>query len=299
MTAKNEQTIRARRNERAKKERQAKNVNFNEFLIDWKRNPMIAIGLGGSAFFTALMGLFIGLNPKLDADGVLIFFGGQTGFGAAAIGITFGIVYMIAFPILGEYGTYYWHRKAALRDDGNRTQAIIAYGTMILTAAFTVTTALAASYILASLLHTFAVFNAIPEWAQIWTITIIPIALAIHAGCNIWYDHVSEYAADRREMERELQQVEVEAENRIRQARLRAREQAATAMADTYEQISSQGAIQAGQDLARAAWVLDRSLMAGDDDNDGVPNVIDRRNGQHAKQYASESPDFTKPSQGS
>lgn len=267
--------IRDRVKQRKQQERKAKAVTFSDFLIDWKRNKMIMIGLGGSAFFTALMGLFIGLNPKLDAQGTLILFGGSKEFGAIFLGILFGVAYMIAFPILGEWGTYYWHRKAALRDEGNNTQALIAYTTMVLAAAFTITTALAASYILASLLHTFEVFNAIPEWAQKWTITIIPIALAVHAGMNIWYDHVSKYAEERREMERGLQQTEMEAENRIRQARIDAKERAAKAMAEEYERISSEEAVTSGVSLAHAAWSRDKAVMEGDDDQDGIPNLID------------------------
>ena len=267
--------VRQKIDERKKEAKKAKSVSFNNFLIDWKRNKMIMIGLAGSALFTSLMGLFIGLNPKLDADGVLILFGGQTGWGSALIGIVFGVIYMFAFPVLGEYGTYYWHRKLALRDIGNTTQAIIAFVTMLLAAAFTITTAIAASYILASLLHTFEVFNAIPDWAQIWTITIIPIALAMHAGANIWYDHVSKYAEERREMERGLQTIEIEAENRIRQARIDAREQAAISMAEEYENLSRVGAVHAGHNLAREAWKQDKADMGGDHDNDGVPNLVD------------------------
>jgi hypothetical protein len=292
--------VRDRVKARKERQRKVKAVTFSDFLIDWKRNKMIMIGLGGSAFFTALMGLFIGLNPKLDAQGTLILFGGSKEFGAMFIGILFGIAYMIAFPILGEWGTYYWHRKAALRDDGNGTQAFIAYTTMILAAVFTVTTALAASYILASLLHTFEVFNAIPEWAQKWTITVIPIALAVHAGMNIWYDHVSKYSEERREMERGLQQTEMEAENRIRQARIDAKERAATAMAEEYERLSTVEAVTTGKDLAHHAWRRDKALLEGDEDQDGVPDLLDpdyrKNHRQPAQAFNSDSPDFTRPS---
>ena len=297
----NRLSVRERLNQRRQDEKKKNAITFSDFLIDWKRNKMIMIGLAGSGLFTALMGLFIGLNPRLDENGVLILFGGQTGWGAALIGIVFGIIYMIAFPILGEYGTYYWHRKLALRDTGNNKQAVIAFVTMVLAGAFTITTAIAASYILASLLHTFEVFNAIPEWAQLWTITIIPIALAMHAGMNIAYDHISEYAAERREMERELQSIEIESENRIRQAKVDAKERAAITMADEYEAISSVEAVQMGKALAKSAWQHDKAQMGGDHDGDGVPNLADpdyRRNGRqpvHANALDVQSPEDLDP----
>lgn len=269
-------TVRERIDERKKQDSNNRKITFNDLLIDMKRNPMIMIGLGGSGFFTALSGLFIGLAPRLTEDGNLVMFGGAPGAAAAVIGIVFGIIYAISFPVLGEYGTYYWHRKASLRDIGNTTQAFIGFGMMIIAGAFTVTTAIAASVILASLLHTFTAFNAIPEWAQKWTVLVIPISLALHAGANIWYDHVSKYAEERREMERELQTVEIEAENRIRQARVRARESAAISMADEYERLSSVEAVSAGKKTAKLAWSKDKTDLGGDEDKDGIPNAADK-----------------------
>jgi hypothetical protein len=301
-------TIRERRQEQKREERKTKAVSFSDFLIDWKRNPMIAIGLGGSGFLTALMGLFIGLNPRLNEAGVLELFGGQNTTSAAAIGIFFGIVYMAAFPILGEYGTYYWHRKLALREDGNWWQFGISLITLLLAAAFTITTAVSASFVLATLLHTFEVFNAIPEWVQYWTILIIPIALALHAGTNMAYDHVSEYAADRRAMQRELDEAENEAENQIRQARVNARKRAALTAANEYERMANTGAVEAGMALAKKTWEIDSKKMGTDSDGDGIPDYLDEEpyqaepsnrdnHRERAKVYPSDEPDFPKPRQ--
>lgn len=267
--------IRQRINDRKKEDARQKKIQFSDFLVDVARNPMILIGLGGSAILTSLAGLFIGLAPKLDAQGTLSLFGGVPGWASAAIGIFFGVLYAIVFPIIGEWGTYYWHKKASLRDVGNKWQAAIGYGMLAVAFGFTVTTAIAASVILASLLHTFSAFQAIPEWAQKWTILIIPISLALHAGANMWYDHVSKYAEERREMERGLQTVEIEAENRIRQARIDARERAAIAMAEEYENLSKVEAIETGKEIAKRAWKKDKSNMGGDDDKDGTPNLVD------------------------
>ncbi len=291
MAENKKQTVRERIDARKKQDSNNRKITFNDLLIDMKRNPMIMIGLGGSGFFTALSGLFIGLAPRLTEDGNLILFGGSSGVAAAVIGITFGIIYAVSFPILGEFGTYYWHRKASLRDIGNTTQAVIGFGMMIIAGVFTVTTAIAASVILASLLHTFTAFNAIPEWAQKWTVLVIPISLALHAGANIWYDHVSKYAEERREMERELQTVEIEAENRIRQARVNARERAAISMADEYERLSSVEASAAGKKTALRAWAKDKSELGGDDDKDGIPNAADHnwKQGQPVRAFAADT----------
>lgn len=268
--------IRERMKKRENEKKRQRLLSFSDALVDIKRNPMIAMGLGGSALLTSLMGLFIGLNPKMDSAGNIILFGGVSGFGAVLMGIFFGVLYSIAFPVIGEWASYYWYRKAALRDEDNVKQAIVSYVMLSLAFAFMLTTAIAASYILASLLHTFRAFYAIPEWAQKWTVLIIPIALAIHAGANMYYDHVSEYAKERRELERGLETARLEAENRMREARVKAEEEVARAMAEEYARISGQQARVTGVTLAQKVWKDDKERFAGDHDKDGIPNAVDK-----------------------
>lgn len=272
--------IRQKINERKAEQRKQKAITFSDFKADFKRSPMIFVGLGGSAFFTALMGLFIGLAPRIAEDGTFILFGGAQGWGNVIMGIFFGLLYAITFPILGEWGVYYWHKRASLRDEGNNTQMLIGYAMVGITGMFVVVTAVAAATVLASLLHTFEAFRAIPEWAQKWTVLVIPIAFALHAGSNIWYDHVSAWSEERREMERSLQTAQNEAENRIMQARLKAKEDAAIAAAEAYEQYASAGARKAGREIGERAWRQDKTEMGGDSDGDGIPNVVDSDDGR-------------------
>ncbi len=267
-------SIRERIEARKRNEKTGKATRFSDTLMDLRRNPMILVGLGGSAFFSSLAGMFIGLAPRLAEDGQLVLFGGIQGPAAAGMGVFFALLYGLSFPVLGEYGTYYWHRKASLRDTGSKAQGFIGYGMMVVAGAFTVVTAIAASVIVASLLHTFAAFNAIPEWAQKWTVLIIPISLAFHAGANIWFDHVSKYAEERREMAHSLQTIENESENRIREARVKAREQAAVAMADEYERVATAEAPQLGRATANRTWKHDALELGADDDD--VPDTTDR-----------------------
>jgi hypothetical protein len=275
MSTKNYVPIRERLAKKDSDRKKKESLTFSDMLIDLKRNPMIAIGLGGSALLTSLMGLFIGINPQLDAGGNLSLFGGVYGWGAQIMGILFGVLYAITFPIIGEWASYYWYRKGALRDENNVKQAITSYTMLTVAFGFMITTAVAASYILASLLHTFEAFYVIPVWAQKWTILIIPIALALHAGSNMYYDHVSEYARERRELERGLQTAQLEAENRMREARINAKKDMANAMAEEYEGLAAQNAVKAGGRLARQAWRQDERTFSGDHDGDGIPNVAD------------------------
>ena len=288
MENKKHETIRERVEKRKAENRKIKSLNFSSFLIDVKHNPMILIGLGGSALFTSLAGLLIGFAPH-RADGVITFFGGN-GVADVVIGVFFGILYAMMFPILGEWGVYYWHKKASLRDEGNPWQAWISYSMLTLTAIFMTITAVFASTILVSLLGTFTAYVTIPRSAQVWTVTIIPVGLALHAFANIWYDHKSRAAEERRELERELQTTELEAEGRIRQAKVRAKELAAIAHAEEYERISENEARVAGKDKARMAWNHDKIELGAEKvvemerpPRAPVPEVVehDRNNGSH------------------
>jgi len=257
--------------DRKAEKQKRKSLNFSSFLVDVKHNPMILIGLIGSAFFTFLAGLFLGIAPHRAGD-IITFFGGSNSTIAAVVGIFFGIVYAIAFPVLGEWGVYYWHKKASLCDEGNKTQQATAYTMLVLTAVFMVITAIFASTILASLLGAFKVYAEIPEAAQRWTVTIIPVGLALHAFANILYDHVSQAAAQRRELEHGLLTTELETEGRIREAKVKAKELAITSFADEYERISSREAGQVGLTNAKGAWEIDR-IELGADHQDETPEA--------------------------
>ena len=289
-SSKGKLSIRQRIEARKAEDKKKKNLTFSSFLIDVKHNPMILIGLGGSALFTTLAGLFLGVAPH-RAEGGITFFGGDT-ITDAIIGISFGIVYAIMFPVLGEWGVYYWHKKASLRDVGNKAQAVIAYTMLALTAIFMTVTAIFASTILASLLGAFKVYAEIPEAAQKWTVTIIPVGLALHAFANIFYDHKSRAAEERRELERTLQTTEIEAEGRVREAQVRAKERAAIAFAEEYERVSEREAADVGKTRGQEAWRMDRVSLGADKNNNGIHDLLesndketvpnqDRGNGHH------------------
>jgi hypothetical protein len=268
--------------------KKAKSLNFSSFLVDVKHNPMILIGLIGSAFFTSLAGLFLGIAPHRAGD-VITFFGGSNSTIAAVVGIFFGIVYAVAFPVLGEWGVYYWHKKASLCDEGNKWQAWTSYSMLGLTAIFMVITAIFASTILASLLGAFKVYAEIPEAAQRWTVTIIPVGLALHAFANILYDHISQAASERRELEHGLLTTELESEGRIREAKVRAKEQATIAFAEEYERISSIEAGKVGLQKAKDAWKHDRVELGADHRDEHIAEPVpelsdkDRGNGSHGE----------------
>jgi len=265
--------IRERIQERKDEQKKAKAINFSSFLVDVKHNPMILIGLGGSAIFTVLAGVFIGIAPQ-RVENTIVFFGGATQVIPIVIGVFFAVLYGVSFPLIGEWGAYYWHKKASLRDLDNKAQAWIAYGMLVMTVIFTAVTAVYSAGILASLVSSFSVYATISPEAQRWTVTIIPVALVAHAIANIWYDHVSLAAEERREMERELQSAEIEAENRIRAARIDAKKNAAIAAAEEYEEISAREVLTVGKNRAKEMWDVDRIDLGASRNNGRTPEPV-------------------------
>lgn len=255
-------SLRQRIDEKKAEQKRKKSLNFSTFLVDVRHNPMILVGLGGSAIFTSLAGIFLGIAPK-RIGGEIIFFGGDASTVAVVVGLFFAIVYGVTFPLLGEWGMYYWHKKASLRDEGNTKQTIIGYGMFGLTLIFTGVTAVFAATILATLVSAFTVYTEISPAAQHWTVTIIPIGLILHAFANIIYDHVSKAAEERREMLRELQTIEIESDNRIQQALVNARERAAVSYADEFENVAMGEAAELGKARAREAWKMEKKNMQG------------------------------------
>ena len=239
----------------------ATNIEREIFGRELKRHPMIYIGLIGSGFLTMLAGVFIGVAPHkvADASGQMMvrFFANDSQW-AMFIGLFFAVLYGVTFPVIGEYGTYFWHKKAELREPDNRWQTAIAYSMFVITLVFTVITSIAASVILASLLGTFDIFQRIPDWAQSWTVTIIPVGLLLHAVSNIFYRHVSKTAEELREIERTLQEIENEADMQIRQAKLDARKAIAVSQAATYTEISKSEAQGIGKTKGKAQWSKDK-----------------------------------------
>jgi len=240
-----------------KSERKSSQIEMDGVRRELSRHPMIFIGLIGSGFLTALAGVFIGVAPH-KVDGVITFFASDTAW-AAIIGVFFALLYLVSFPLIGEYGTYFWHKKAELRDPDSVIQAWIAYVMFAITLGFTGVTAIAASIILASLLGTFDVFVQIPEWAQTWTVIIIPVGFLLHSVANIFYRHFSREAEESRELERELQTAEIEASAQIKGARVEARKRMAISQAEEYARLSMGEAEYIGKARANASWQKEKA----------------------------------------
>lgn len=248
-------TVRSRIDAR-KNERKSSQIEMDGIKREFIRHPMIFIGLIGSGFLTALAGVFIGVAPH-KVDGTITFFSSDTSW-AVVIGLFFALLYSISFPLIGEYGTYFWHKKAELRDPDSSIQAWIAYVMFAITLLFTGVTAIAASVILASLLGTFDVFVKIPDWAQTWTVIIIPVGFLLHSVANIFYRHFSREAEESRELERELQTAEIEASAQIKGARVEARKRMAISQAQEYARLSMSEAGEIGRARANATWAKER-----------------------------------------
>lgn len=240
--------------------KKASHFEYEGVGYDFKRYPLLYIGLFISGFLSACAGVFIGVAPHYQG-GILTV---ETG----VLNIFFAALYAITFPIFGEYGIYQWHRKAILRDEGshkegNYHQWWISYGMLTATIVFTLVTSTAAAIIISSLFRSFDVFAVIPDWAQKWTVMIIPIGAVLHSVSSLAYKHFSSEAEEEREIERQLQQTVSDARHRVGTARANAQTNMILAQTEAYEAEAREDAPRIGRARGRQQWDTDRQRLGG------------------------------------
>jgi hypothetical protein len=240
--------------------KRASHFEYDGIAYDFRRYPLLYIGLIISGFLSMCAGVFIGLAPHYQ-NGLLV---AETG----PLNVFFAILYAVTFPIFGEYGIFQWHKKAILRDEGgpkegNQAQWWISYGMLCATVVFTLVTSVAAAIIVASLFQSFDVFAVIPAWAQTWAVLIIPFGAVLHAVSSLAYKHFSAEAEEEREIERQLQQTVSDAKHRVGTARATAQTDLILAQTKAYEDQARQEAPQIGRARGRQQWETDRERFGG------------------------------------
>lgn len=144
-----------------------KNYGTNTFAHELQEYWFLYAFLAVSGLFTLMLGVFMGMSPKIMADGSIYFHtDGAHIFMAALYGLSFVTVTEFAFA-LGK-------RLFYLRESGNVFQA----GTMLVMMAIAgisvFGTGIAGGVIVASTIDFMSEFVAVPAWAQYWVVRIIP-----------------------------------------------------------------------------------------------------------------------------
>jgi hypothetical protein len=193
--------------EQAMTSKQKKELKKQEFQRKFGRFWLIYLAL----FFTAVLSFISGLLLPFMKPGVDV----PLNWGTALSAIMYGL----GFLIIGEGAAFFWFERVTDQDPDNNGQMITA-GLMIAVSVITsVTTALAASYIIAFWVGVFDTFTGIPEWAQKWIAISIPVMMVAHVVAGIIFKSISDEAASDRDANAEI----VRARNEMAEARAKAR----------------------------------------------------------------------------
>lgn len=187
--------------------KQKKAIKAIEFQRKFGRYWLIYLALGFTAALSFVSGLLLPfMKPGVDVP---------LTWGTAGA----ALMYAVGFMVIGEGAAYFWFEKIIDQDPDNNGQKIIA-GLMIAFSVITsMTTALAASYIIAFWIGVFDTFTGIPAWAQKWIAVSIPVMMVVHVVAGIIFKSISDEATSEREANAKINQ----ARNDMAEAKQQAR----------------------------------------------------------------------------
>ena len=187
--------------------KQKKELDKAEFHRKFGRYWLIYFALG----FTAVLSFTSGMLLPFMKPGVDVLLTWGTGAAAA--------MYALGFLLSGEGAAYFWFERVTDQDPDNTQQKWTAGLMIALSVITSVTTALAASYIIAYWIGVFDTFTGIPAWAQKWIAISIPVMMATHVVAGIIFKSVSDEAYSEREANAKINQ----ARNQMHEAKEQAR----------------------------------------------------------------------------
>lgn len=168
--------------------------------------------LGVSAFFTTMLGIYMGLAPTLIADPLT---GGQKiYFNTDAGHILTAVIYVIAFLSVTEFAFIMGKLRFHNREEGNSKQMYTMLGVMGLGGLSIIVTGIAGGEVVASVLGLLDQFAQIPAWAQKWVVWIIPILLGVYAFLFTTYQLSSRRMKAKRLINEQLDRQRVDMEYR-------------------------------------------------------------------------------------
>lgn len=193
--------------------KQKKELKAAEFKRKFGRYWLVYVAIGFTAVLSFISGLLLPfMKPDIEVP---------LNWGTALS----ALMYATGFMLIGEGAALFWFEKVTDQDPDNIYQKIVAALMIVVSVATSLTTALAASYIIAYWVGVFDTFTGIPEWAQKWIAISIPVFMVVHVVSGIIFKSVSDEAFSERE-----------ANSKINQARNAMYEAQAQARANWWEQ---------------------------------------------------------------
>lgn len=214
-----------------------------------------------SGFFTATLGLFMGLSPTLitQADGSQVIH-----FNTDLTHILLAILYVMAFLGTTEVQLGISEYLFEEREEGNPAQQWTMIIAMFIASIGIVGTGIAGGMVVASNIAFLSDFREIPHSAQKWVIVVIPVMLAVYAILYLIYSQTSEKTQGDRLIRDEERRMRQDHKLQMMHAQLAAEGVLQDAEIDQFWELVESKKITAGQ--ARAAIRAGKTI--GDLEND-------------------------------
>lgn len=179
--------------------KQRKDLRKAERYRKFGRYWLIYLALGITAALSFISGLLL---PFMKPDVIVPLTWGTAGA---------ALFYAVGFMVIGEGAANFWFDKITDQDPDNSGQKWTAGIMIFLSVVVSLTTALAASYIIAYWVGVFDTFTSIPPWAQKYIAIAIPVMLVAHAVAGIIFKSISDEAYSERESNAKIHQAHSEA----------------------------------------------------------------------------------------
>jgi hypothetical protein len=235
-----------------KSRKRRKNYGPNTFAHELREYWFLYAFLAVSGLFTLMLGIFMGMSPKVLADGSIFFHvDGPHILMAALYGLSFLTVTEFAFA-LGK-------RLFYLRESGNIWQAGTMLVMMGIAGISVFGTGIAGGVIVASTIDFMSEFVTVPAWAQYWVVRIIPGLIVLYSVLLTVYALSSSRAESERIIRDRQHAHDLDMEMRRKTLEQFAQEKVESAALKIYMRKIEDGTISVAEALAaaRSGNVLD------------------------------------------
>ena len=174
-----------------KKHAENKKFNSMSFATELKRYWYIYAILAVSSLFTGTLGIYMGLAPYDEGNGIIY-------FNTDPVHIALAVVYFVAFITVTEGAFALGKRLFFIREEENGTQKKTSLFIMIVSGLSILGTGISGGEVIASNISILTAFVEIPEGAQKWVVMIIPVLLSAYTFALASYQLSSDEAASER-----------------------------------------------------------------------------------------------------
>ena len=236
---------------KARRARPKVKLDEMSFENDLAEHWYIYVLLVFSAAFSAMLGVYMGLAPMRLATGDLYF---HTDIAHLALAVMYGLGFVIVTEFAFALAKWLYYT----RESKNATQNYSMLAMMAVAGVSILGTGIAGGIVVASTVDFLTAFVAVPEWAQIWVVRVIPALIVLYSFLLTAYNLASTKAESMRIIRESQHEQELDQQTMALTLAQWAETEIQKAASKKYIQLVEVGTISAAE--ARAAIAAEVAL---------------------------------------